>query len=71
MYHPDKTIWTAEDHHVRFIVAVISDNMLKGTWSDSDWKKKGLEIAKSVYEVLAFLRTTAFGPDSLPPRYEA
>jgi len=71
MYHPDKTVWSAEDHHVRFIVAVVADNMLKGTWSESDWKKKGLEIAKSVYEVLAFLRTTAFGPDSLPPRYEA
>lgn len=71
MYHPDKSAWSAEDHHVRFIVTVVSDNMLKGTWSDGDWKKRSLEIAKAVYEVLAFLRATSFGPDALPPRYEA
>lgn len=56
---------------MRFIVAVVSDNMLKGLWSESDWKKRSLEISKAVYEVLAFLRATAFSPESLPPRYEA
>lgn len=71
MYHPDKSSWTPEDHHVRFIVTVVSDNLLKGTWSESDWKKKSTEIAKAVYEVLAFLRATAFSSDPLPPRYEA
>ncbi|KAG7287068.1 hypothetical protein NEMBOFW57_006571 [Staphylotrichum longicolle] len=71
MYHPDKSSWTPEDHHVRFIVTVVSDNLLKGTWSESDWKKKSTEVAKAVYEVLAFLRATAFSSDSLPPRYEA
>jgi hypothetical protein len=71
MYHPDKTAWSAEDHHVRFIVTVIQDNMLKGLWSESDWKKRGIDIAKAVYEVLAFLRATAFATDSNPPRYEA
>jgi hypothetical protein len=72
VYHPDKSAWSAEDHHVRFIVAVISDNMLgKGLWSESDWKKRSIEISKAMYEVLAFLRATAFSPDAEPPRYEA
>ncbi|KAL2131263.1 hypothetical protein VTI74DRAFT_5318 [Chaetomium olivicolor] len=71
MYHPDKTTWSAEDHHVRFIVTVISDNMLKGLWSESDWKKRGIEVSKAVYEVLAFLRATSFTPDADPPQYEA
>jgi hypothetical protein len=71
MYHPDKSSWTPEDHHVRFIVTVVSDNLLKGMWSESDWKKKSTEIAKAVYEVLAFLRATSFASDPLPPRYEA
>ncbi|KAK3903276.1 hypothetical protein C8A05DRAFT_32996 [Staphylotrichum tortipilum] len=71
IYHPDKGAWTAQEHHVRFIVAVVSDNMLKGLWSESDWKKRSLEISKAVYEVLAFLRATAFTPESLPPQYEA
>ena len=71
MYHPSKDAWTPEDHHARFIVTVISDNMLKGLWSESDWKKRGLEIAKAVYEVLVFLRATAgTGVDMNPPRYE-
>jgi hypothetical protein len=38
--------------------------------SDSDWKKRNIEIAKAVYEVLSFLRAhelTAQGP----PGYEA
>ncbi|KAK4100291.1 hypothetical protein N658DRAFT_508015 [Parathielavia hyrcaniae] len=71
MYHPDKSAWSAEDHHVRFIVTVIQDNMLRGLWSESDWKKKSLDIAKAVYEVLAFLRATTFHPDASPPLYEA
>jgi hypothetical protein len=29
LYHPDKTGWVDQDHHVRFIVSVVSDNMLK------------------------------------------
>jgi hypothetical protein len=72
VYHPDKSAWSSEEHHVRFIVAVISDNMLgKGLWSEGDWKKRSLEIAKAVYEVLAFLRATAFSPNVDLPRYEA
>ncbi|KAL1841998.1 hypothetical protein VTJ49DRAFT_6241 [Mycothermus thermophilus] len=71
MYHPDKTGWTAEDHHIRFIVMVVLDNMLKELWSESEWKKRGIEIAKATYEVMAFLRATAFSPDANPPRYEA
>lgn len=29
LYHPDKTGWNDQDHHVRFIVSVVADNMLK------------------------------------------
>lgn len=69
MYHPNKEGWRAEDHYVRFITTVVSDNQLKGLWSESDWKKRGLEIAKAVYEVLSFLRATAVIPAN-PPSYE-
>jgi hypothetical protein len=67
-YHPEKDSWNAEDHHVRFIVVVISDSVLNGLWSESDSKKRTMEIAKAVYEVLSFLRATSFGAE--PPRYE-
>ncbi len=71
MYHPEKDGWTSEDHHVRFIATVVCDNLLhKGLWSDSDWKKKNLEITKAVYEVLSFLRATSLGTETNPPRYE-
>lgn len=71
IHYPNKEGWTAEDHHVRFIAAVVTDNMLKGMWSESDWKKKGLEIAKNMFEVLVFLRATTFPvADPHPPRYE-
>ncbi|KAK0714891.1 hypothetical protein B0H67DRAFT_579398 [Lasiosphaeris hirsuta] len=71
MYHPDKEGWTSEDYHIRFISTVITDNLLnKGLWTDSDWKKKSLDITKAVYEVLSFLRATTLGADAQPPRYE-
>ncbi len=70
LYHPDKDGWTPEDHVVRFIVAVVADNMLKSIWSDHDWKKRNIEVCKAVYEVLSFLRGTDFGAP-MPPRYEA
>lgn len=70
MYHPIKEGWSVEDHYIRFIVVVISDNQLKGLWSESDWKKRGLEITKAVYEVLSFLRSVAVVPVN-PPSYEA
>jgi len=72
MYHPNKETYTPDDHHVRFLVTVISDNLLKGLWSESDWKKRNIEIAKACYEVLSFLRATAGpGVDPNPPRYDA
>ncbi|KAH6632662.1 hypothetical protein F5144DRAFT_488833 [Chaetomium tenue] len=78
MHNPDKAAWTAEDHHVRFLVAVISDNMLAGLWSDRDWKKNGLAVCGAVFEVLVFLKATdaasGEGADPAaadPPRYEA
>ncbi|KAH6855762.1 hypothetical protein B0I37DRAFT_350906 [Chaetomium sp. MPI-CAGE-AT-0009] len=74
MHNPDKEAWSAEDHHVRFLVAVISDNMLDGLWSEKEWKKGSLAICGAVFEVLAFLKATAApGPSAAsdPPRYEA
>ena len=70
IFHPDKEGWTSDDHHIRFMATVISDNLLKGLWSESEWKKKNVEIAKAIYEVLSFLRATTLGPDPSPPRYE-
>lgn len=74
LYHPDKTGWTSEDHAIRFIAAVVADNMLKGAWTESEFRKRGLEITKAVYEVLSFLRASAAvssgaGPSDQPPRY--
>ncbi|KAK2776781.1 hypothetical protein CKAH01_03273 [Colletotrichum kahawae] len=70
VYHPDKTGWTPEDHHVRFIVTLVADNMLQNLWYESEWKKRGLDIAKSAYEVLIFLKATLF-VDPSPPSYSA
>ena len=83
MHNPDKSAWTAEDHHVRFLVAVVSDNMLDGPWSEKEWKKNGAGIAGAVFEVLVFLKATAAAAEAEaggvdggsasadPPRYEA
>lgn len=68
-YHPDKKNWTREDHHIRFIVTTIQDNMLTGLWSESDWKKRNVEIARAVYEVLFFLKASYFAADQQPPGY--
>ncbi|OLN97534.1 hypothetical protein CCHL11_01238 [Colletotrichum chlorophyti] len=71
VYHPDKTDWTAEDHHVRFIVTLVADNLLQQLWHESEWRKKGLDIAKAAYEVLIFLKATAAYADADPPVYSA
>ncbi|KAK1635137.1 hypothetical protein BDP81DRAFT_407574 [Colletotrichum phormii] len=71
VYRPDKSTWTAEDHHVRFIVTLVADNMLQNLWYESEWKKKGLEIAKAAYEVLIFLKATMVYADPNPPSYSA
>ncbi|KAF6841512.1 hypothetical protein CMUS01_03545 [Colletotrichum musicola] len=70
VYHPDKTGWTPEDHHVRFIVTLVADNMLQGLWYESEWKKRGFDIAKAAYEVLIFLKATVY-IDPNPPSYSA
>lgn len=70
VYHPDKTNWTAEEHHVRFIVTVIQDNMLKALWSESEWKKKGIEITKAVFEVLCYLKSAYLYAEQNPPSYK-
>ncbi|OHE95675.1 hypothetical protein CORC01_08959 [Colletotrichum orchidophilum] len=71
VYRPDKSAWTAEDHHVRFIVTLVADNMLQNLWYESEWKKKGLDIAKAAYEVLVFLKATMVYADPNPPSYSA
>ncbi|KAG7043945.1 hypothetical protein JMJ77_0011765 [Colletotrichum scovillei] len=71
VYRPDKSAWTAEDHHVRFIVTLVADNMLQNLWYESEWKKKGLDIAKAAYEVLIFLKATMVYADPNPPSYSA
>ncbi|KAL0933180.1 uncharacterized protein CTRU02_212143 [Colletotrichum truncatum] len=70
VYHPDKTGWTPEDHYVRFIITLVADNMLQSLWSESEWKKRGLDIAKAAYEVLIFLKATLYA-DPNPPSYSA
>lgn len=67
LYHPDKSAWTIDDHHVRFIATVVADNMLQGLWSESEWKKKAIDITKAVFEVLAFLKAVD-AVDKEPPR---
>jgi hypothetical protein len=71
VYHPEKDVWTPEDHAIRFIVTIVSDNMLNGLWSDSDWKKRNVEITKAVYEVMSYLRASEFGSQGPPPGYDA
>ncbi|KAK1967140.1 hypothetical protein LY78DRAFT_576958 [Colletotrichum sublineola] len=71
VYHPNKMGWEAEDHYVRFIVMLVTDNGLRNIWYESEWKRKGLDIAKAAYEVLIFLKTTMVYPDPNPPCYSA
>ncbi|KAK1596416.1 uncharacterized protein LY79DRAFT_667429 [Colletotrichum navitas] len=71
VYHPDKTGWAAEDHYVRFVVTLIADNGLRNMWNGSEWKRKGLDIAKAAYEVLVYLKATMVYPDPNPPNYYA
>ncbi|KAG6244590.1 hypothetical protein E4U23_006120 [Claviceps purpurea] len=61
MYHPDKTAWTVDDHHVRFIVVVVRDNLVRQLWSQGgssqgSWWQEKLEICKAVYELLCYLK---------------
>ncbi|KAF3767630.1 hypothetical protein M406DRAFT_328700 [Cryphonectria parasitica EP155] len=72
-YHPAKNGWTAEDHHIRFIVTVVEDNRLNGgIWTDVDRHSKQLAMARAVYEVLGYLRVmAAVGMDTSPPSYDA
>ncbi|KAG6051425.1 hypothetical protein E4U17_006187 [Claviceps sp. LM77 group G4] len=60
VYHPDKTAWTVEDHHVRFIMIVVRDNLLRALWSEKDWQQRPLGICKAVYELLCYLKTACF-----------
>lgn len=67
LYHPDKSGWTVEDHHVRFIVTVVQDNALTKTFS---LKREGtLQVAKAVYEVLCYLKASLVVADHNPPGY--
>lgn len=67
LYHPDKSGWTEEDHHVRFIVTVVMDNVLTKTLS---LRKEGtLQVVKSVYEVLCYLKASLVVAEQNPPGY--
>lgn len=68
-YHPEKVNWSREDHHVRFIVTVVQDNMLTGLWSESDWKKRSTDITRAIYEVLFFLKASYYTSEQAPPGY--
>ncbi|KAG6133236.1 hypothetical protein E4U28_006258 [Claviceps purpurea] len=65
VYHPGKTAWTVNDHHVRFIVIVVRDNLLRDLWSEGDWRQKALEICKAVYELLCYLKAEFFTVEDL------
>ncbi|OAA81141.1 hypothetical protein LEL_00686 [Akanthomyces lecanii RCEF 1005] len=69
VYHPDKSGWSPEDHYVRFMTIVILDSLLANLWSDSDWKKRNIDICKAVYEVLFFLRASYYVNQQDPPGY--
>ena len=60
-YHPEKGTWTAEDHAVRFVATAIADSLLRKVWSERDWRKRPLDIAKAVYEVLSYKRAGYVG----------
>ncbi|EGX92643.1 hypothetical protein CCM_04016 [Cordyceps militaris CM01] len=68
-YHPDKSDWSPEDHYVRFMTIVILDSLLANLWSDSDWRKRNLDICKAVYEVLFFLKASHYINHQDPPGY--
>ncbi|KAG6079452.1 hypothetical protein E4U15_003739 [Claviceps sp. LM218 group G6] len=65
VYHPDKTAWTVDDHHVRFIVVVVRDNLLRALWGEWQWPQKKLEICKAVYELLCYLKTACLNVEDL------
>ncbi|KAG5932303.1 hypothetical protein E4U60_005327, partial [Claviceps pazoutovae] len=65
VYHPDKTAWTVNDHHVRFIVIVVQVNLLRRLWSQGDWSQKKLEICRAVYELLCYLKISCFTVEDL------
>ncbi|KAK1988917.1 hypothetical protein LZ30DRAFT_577158 [Colletotrichum cereale] len=71
VYRPDKAGWAAEDHYVRFVVTLVADNGMRNLWCESEWKRKGLDIAKAAYEVLVFLKATMAYLDPNPPSYSA
>ncbi|KAJ6789052.1 hypothetical protein PWT90_08313 [Aphanocladium album] len=69
VYHPEKSGWSPEDHYVRFITIVVLDSLLANLWSESDWKKRNVDICKAVYEVLFFLKASHYMNQQAPPSY--
>jgi hypothetical protein len=61
LLHPDKRGWSIDDHHVRFIVGIAKDSLEEQAWDSSKWIQRSQEIAKALYEVLVYLKTTS-GP---------
>ncbi|KAG5946794.1 hypothetical protein E4U59_002986, partial [Claviceps monticola] len=65
VYHPEKTAWTVNDHHVRFIVIVVQYNLLLGLWSQRGWTHNKLRICRAVYELLCYLKISCFTVEDL------
>ncbi|KAJ9162206.1 hypothetical protein NKR19_g1489 [Coniochaeta hoffmannii] len=51
----DRTRWTAEDHIVRFMYSVITDNFVGGIWTVGEYLDRTEHYIDVVYEVLNFL----------------
>ena len=59
LMHPDKRDWSAEDHHARFVVAVVKDSLLEEIWTDDEWNNARENIIQGIFEVLIYLKATS------------
>lgn len=59
MLNPDKSGWSAMDHHVRFVVGITHDCAFEYLWGRKECVKKYSKIARGIYEVLVYLKATA------------
>ena len=57
--HPDKRDWSAEDHHARFVVAVVKDSLLEEIWTDDERNNARENIIQGIFEVLIYLKATS------------
>ena len=57
--NPDKSDWSAADHHVRFVVAIISDCSVDARHRMEEWVRRYPASVRGIYEVLVFLKATS------------